>query len=227
MSKVAAVYVMDDDVYDRRKVGHSMEPPQRAIDLSWKRKPLKIVHTSNVSAQACKVEKTAHRLLTLAGKHIDAEWFSASIDECIEAIERAERIVAGLEPLPPPGFISASIRLDAATVEGLKQLAALDDRKLSPVPRPAAQEAPGRQSGAVGEGRQGAQAAMSKDRDQTVNVSALDLQCNYAEALERMAKLEAMLRECLWYVGEYESAHESNKALDVIARANTLLQGQE
>jgi hypothetical protein len=56
------------------------------------------VHTASYPANAQKIERAAQRLLKLAGKHIENEWFSASLDERIEAIARAERVVAGLEP---------------------------------------------------------------------------------------------------------------------------------
>jgi hypothetical protein len=62
---------------------------------------MRLLHATDFSAQGRKIERTAHHLLKLAGKHIEKEMFSATLSECVAAIERAERIVAGLEPAVP------------------------------------------------------------------------------------------------------------------------------
>ena len=58
----------------------------------------------------------------------------------------------------------------------------------------------------------------------TVDAGAMALKITALET--RNVALEAMLRECLWYVGEYESNNESNRALSVITRANALLRDE-
>jgi hypothetical protein len=118
------------DEAGRRKIGHSNKPSRRRMEIAGRRKLLRVVHTSVYSPVANKIEKTAHRLLKLAGKHVEYEWFSASLDECIEAIARAERIVAGLEPDLPPASRAVSFRLDDAKYEELQALAKADHHKL-------------------------------------------------------------------------------------------------
>jgi hypothetical protein len=80
---------------------------------------------------AFKIEATAHRLLKRAGKHIEGEWFSASIDECTEAIARAERIVAGVESDPTPKPCSLNFREGDVLRVALQRLADANKRSLS------------------------------------------------------------------------------------------------
>jgi hypothetical protein len=69
----------------------------------------------------------------LVAKRLDGESFSASIAEAIAAIERAERIVQGLEPpLPAPIKIKrqVSIAVDDELIEKIDDLR----RWRSPIP---------------------------------------------------------------------------------------------
>lgn len=95
----ASVYVMDDPRAGLRKVGFSMNIPERLRQLRLR--PAHLRYVSEATAQAQRVEQLAHRLLELAGKRVRDELFSATVEECVAAIERAERIVCGLEPPPP------------------------------------------------------------------------------------------------------------------------------
>lgn len=107
--RLETVYVMDDG--DRRKIGRSADPTRRkigvAIDSSGG-KPispgmLSVVWSGGYRDDASKVENAAHRVLKMRGLHLSGEWFSASVDECIHAIQYAERVVAGIEPPLPRG----------------------------------------------------------------------------------------------------------------------------
>lgn len=95
----ASVYVLEDPRAGLRKVGFSMNIPERMRQLRLR--PAHLRYTSEATLQALKVEQIAHRLLELAGKRVRDELFSATVEECIAAIERAERVVLGLEPAPP------------------------------------------------------------------------------------------------------------------------------
>ena len=130
--KIAAVYVMADEA-GRHKVGNSCNPQRRSFQILEGGRRLRVVHESRYSEQACKIEKTAHRLLKLAGKHIEGEWFSASLDECIEAISRAEAVVAGEAPAPenPDGTMVVTIRLGPNDVKELRDIAEAEHRKLA------------------------------------------------------------------------------------------------
>ena len=106
--KWETVYVMDGG--EQRKVGRSNNPSRRKPEVSERKRQISVAYTSRYSAEAGRIERAAHRLLKLAGKHIKGEWFSATVDECIEAIERAERVVAGIDPPIPPD-VATSVRL--------------------------------------------------------------------------------------------------------------------
>ena len=96
------VYVMGRDD-GSVKVGYSVRPRLRRSQLRGN--PTLLFETDYSFVNARRVEKMAHRLLELAGKRIGKaprdEWFHATLDEACAAIERAERIAAGLEPEPP------------------------------------------------------------------------------------------------------------------------------
>lgn len=93
MTALAHVYIMEDR--GAFKVGHSKNPHGRRKQLGAH---LTIVHALAPMINAQRVERLAHRLLALAGKRIAGELFSATLDEAKAAIERAERIAAGIEP---------------------------------------------------------------------------------------------------------------------------------
>ena len=109
---------MEDDA-GRRKVGHSDNPMRRSFELGST--PLSLLYATKFSPNAYRVERTAHRILRVAGKHIKGEWFTASLDECVAAIERAERIVAGLEPDVKADAVLVGVRF---TFEKLNEIEA-------------------------------------------------------------------------------------------------------
>jgi len=76
------------------KVGHSRRPDARRKEIG---NEAEIVWLSEVYEQAELIERTAHRLLALAGKHVRGERFAATLSEAIEAIECAVRIAKGQE----------------------------------------------------------------------------------------------------------------------------------
>lgn len=97
MRQNAQVYILQAED-GTIKVGHSVNPEKRMHQLG--RSGLKVVHASGMIVDAEKVERAAHKLLKLAGKHVRGEWFSASIQEALDAIDVAQRIADGLDVLP-------------------------------------------------------------------------------------------------------------------------------
>lgn len=91
----ARIYVMQA-ADGSLKVGHSRNPELRLQQIP---EAVDVLHQSGLVVDAELVERTAHRLLTLAGKHVRGEWFAVTLGEAIDAIERAERIAAGDESL--------------------------------------------------------------------------------------------------------------------------------
>jgi len=95
MRQNAKIYIMrasDGTI----KLGHSVCPERRAKELGV---PVDIVHQTDVIELAEKVERLAHRILALHGKHLRGEWFEASLEDAIKAIEIATKQAEG-EQLP-------------------------------------------------------------------------------------------------------------------------------
>ena len=81
------------------KVGRSTQPERRLRELRCYHGPdIQLVHKSNLTIHAERIEKLAHKLLTLS--HVHHEWFTATVEEAVEAIERAITIAGGHEPEP-------------------------------------------------------------------------------------------------------------------------------
>ena len=130
-SYAGCVYVMDapDGAV---KVGFSNDPSRRLKELR-DGGSVNVLHTTRDYDNAFRVERAAHRLLDLAGRRIKGELFQATLEEAIAAIERAERIVAGSEPLPPLPTVARSqfiLRVAEAQVERIEALR----RNRSPIP---------------------------------------------------------------------------------------------
>ena len=100
MARAGHVYVMrvsDEAV----KVGFSNNPERRSVELG----ALDVLHHTEWLEHAELIERSAHRLLKLGGKHIKDEVFSASVKEAIAAINDAIAIADGqalrLDARPP------------------------------------------------------------------------------------------------------------------------------
>lgn len=126
MKTNAKVYVMRDE-NGRIKVGHAKRPDKRVKEISAK--GLRLLSQTDVKEDAERIERTAHRLLKLAGKHIRGEWFNASHDEALAAILTAEKIVNGNQL----GLVHKTdnstvftMRVDAEFLSELDELRALD-----------------------------------------------------------------------------------------------------
>ena len=89
----AMLYVMQAPNGDV-KVGFSNNPEQRRRSLGA---DVALVHTTDVIADARRVETLAHRLLVLNGKPIRGEWFEASLEAAISAVELAIQQAEGAE----------------------------------------------------------------------------------------------------------------------------------
>lgn len=87
MKTNAKVYVMVDSE-GRIKLGHSVNPTARSKQMP---RPVTLVHETDVIEQAERVERLAHRILALHGTHLRGEWFEASLEDALQAIEIAIR----------------------------------------------------------------------------------------------------------------------------------------
>ena len=90
MARAGHVYVMRVS-NEAVKVGFSKNPARRAIELG----ALDVLHHTEWLEHAELIERSAHRLLKLGGKHIKDEVFSASVKEAIAAINDAIEMAAG------------------------------------------------------------------------------------------------------------------------------------
>jgi hypothetical protein len=121
------------------KLGHSVAPAKRAKQLD---RPVEIVHQTDVVEQAERIERLAHRILALHGRQIKGEWYEATLEDAIIAIEIATRqaenqeLALGGKLLPHyvrkvPETTPCSIRIKTRTLLALQALADADDRSLS------------------------------------------------------------------------------------------------
>lgn len=106
----ARIYVMraEDGTL---KLGHSRNPAARAKNVG---KPVEVIYQSEVFEHAEKIERLAHRVLALHGRHIRGEWFEATLDAAIISIETAVRQAAGLE-LPIGGTLNTKPKIQTTT----------------------------------------------------------------------------------------------------------------
>ena len=93
MAEPAHIYIMRAP-NGALKVGFSINPEQRRRSLGA---DIALVHTTDVIEDARRVEGLAHRLLVLNGKPIKGEWFEASLEAAIDAVEAAIKQAEGLE----------------------------------------------------------------------------------------------------------------------------------
>lgn len=132
--KAGRVYVMSTTTPNVVKVGFSCAPEARLGELRAMG-AVALLHASQIHEDARAIEQSAHRLLALAKRRVSGELFRASLDDAVEAIERAERIANGLElPLDavtPAPFKQVNVRLDEATIAIIHEL-----RRCAPPPIP-------------------------------------------------------------------------------------------
>lgn len=83
----AKVYVMRAE-NGTLKLGHSRCPERRAKQVG---RGVAVVHETDVVEHAERIERLAHRVLALDGTHLRGEWFEATLDQAITAIEIATR----------------------------------------------------------------------------------------------------------------------------------------
>jgi hypothetical protein len=90
------------------KVGVSNDPSRRIQSVKAKG-DLSIVFAIQ-HEKAAEIEKHAHNLLALLGKHVTGEWFKASPAEASEAVTTAVKIAEGTElPLAAGGLPAGRI----------------------------------------------------------------------------------------------------------------------
>lgn len=86
------IYVMRDRC-GRLKIGRSKHPEQRARELAG----LEILFQSEHRTDAANIERLAHRVMTLNGRHHDREWFDGTPRAAIHAIKTAIKQADGAE----------------------------------------------------------------------------------------------------------------------------------
>lgn len=123
MKTNAKVYVMVDSE-GRIKLGHSVNPAARSKQMP---RAVTVVHETDVIEQAERVERLAHRILALHGTHLRGEWFEASIDAALYAIEIAIR-QAEQEELALGGRLDGRADIEISTHTPVP--VRLDDRHL-------------------------------------------------------------------------------------------------
>lgn len=84
MKTNAKVYVMRA-ADGRVKLGHSRNPERRAQELGC----VELAYSTQTIVEAERVERLAHRVLALHGEHCRGEWFEATVENAIFAIETA------------------------------------------------------------------------------------------------------------------------------------------
>jgi hypothetical protein len=91
MRRNARVYVMasSDGMV---KIGHSRRPASRRREFG---PSVSLVHQTDVLDEAERIERLAHRVLALHGRHVRGEWFEATISDAVKAIEIAVRQAEG------------------------------------------------------------------------------------------------------------------------------------
>lgn len=94
----AKLYVMRDGA-GLVKLGISVDPERRRSQLGAS---LELVHETDLVDRAEHIEALAHRLLALHGRHVKGEWFEATIDDALDAINLAIKQFQG-EQLPLGG----------------------------------------------------------------------------------------------------------------------------
>lgn len=115
MKTYAKIYVMQADD-GTLKLGHSKSPATRAKQLG---RHVTIVHETDVVEHAEQIERLAHRVLALHGKHLRGEWFEASLSDAITAIDIATK-QAEAEELPLGKNIGPNAGKAYKTMIGIK-----------------------------------------------------------------------------------------------------------
>lgn len=68
------------------KVGISSDPERRSKALG---RDMVVAHATDLFDQAERIETLAHRVLSLSGRQVKGEWFEATVEDAIRAIETA------------------------------------------------------------------------------------------------------------------------------------------
>ena len=128
MKTNAKIYVMraaDGTI----KLGHSRNPLERAKQVG---RPVEVVHMTDVLEQVEKIERLAHRVLALHGRHIRGEWFEATLADALTAIEIAMRqaentelALGGRLGIARPQTRLVVLRLDDVTIRAIDDIRAM------------------------------------------------------------------------------------------------------
>lgn len=139
MKTNAKIYVMraaDGSI----KLGHSKNPAVRARYVG---RHVELIHQTDVIEQVERIERLAHRVLALHGAHIRGEWFEATLEDALQAIEIATRQAEQAE-LPLGGTLNPAVRssgpqrlfqMRTDTPEGVRFLAMLDELRMDEFPQ--------------------------------------------------------------------------------------------
>lgn len=134
----ARLYIMQD-AEGLLKLGYSTDPERRRRQVEGIWRPVELVHQTENIENVERVELLAHRVLALHGRHVQAEWFAASVEDAKQAIAIAQRQASGAElPLGKScgkrrklvADDSVTIRLPSDAWRDLREIAERDRRSL-------------------------------------------------------------------------------------------------
>lgn len=91
----AKVYVMRSPE-GALNLGHSVDPARRSRQLG---RDIAVVHETEILEHAEIVERLAHRVMALHGRHVRGEWFDGDLADVIRAIDIAVRQADGGRPV--------------------------------------------------------------------------------------------------------------------------------
>lgn len=100
-NKIDYVYVMEHEnpALKGVKIGHSVTPEIRAIDVGNPIAPVKVVHKINpVTGNGRQLEKRVHEYFTNLGKRIKNEWFDVTASEALDVINQQNDILKQITP---------------------------------------------------------------------------------------------------------------------------------
>ncbi len=112
---IAVIYVMATAKPGILKIGHSGDVPRRSQELGGH----DVLYVSSPMRFAERIEHVAHKLMQPRRIGAHGERYRSSLEDACEAIDRAIRIDAGIEPMPSNKTKQVNVRLDRAHVEML------------------------------------------------------------------------------------------------------------
>lgn len=124
MIRDAHIYVLRG-VTGSHKVGVSIAPLERAKVVGGE-----VFLVSEIVGPAALAEGIAHKILWAAGKQVKGEWFSASVDECADAVMQAISVANGLSEWPDRFDIAGCAKRGFKRRSAMRQLTFRPDEEV-------------------------------------------------------------------------------------------------